>query len=338
MKRAFTLIELLVVIAIIAILVVMLLPAIQAAREAARRIQCTNNMKQLGLALVNYHDTYHRYPVHPPNHPGYEDLSHLAALLPFLEEAALYDEIDFNLAEPEHTIINGQRLVSHVIPTYVCPSESEGPTLVAMENCDDPPDTFESAISSYAASIGSQKMGGSFPCDLSTIVGAGDADGDGQDWFGNGWLPAAGDKATSGDGISGVFARSGWAARLRDITDGTSKTIAFMEIRMYCGDRCHAWQGWADGRAMWFATTGPINYPTCAGENGLPGPPGEIPLSEGCSASWSIVTSHAAKSPHPGGAHFCLCDGSVRFISDEIDYPTYQALGDRADGMSVGDY
>jgi len=336
--KGFTLVELLVVIAIIGILVALLLPAVQAAREAARRMQCANNLKQLGIALHNYHSTFGQFPLQAGGHPGYEDCSYLVGLLPFLEEQTLYDGIDFDLVEPEHSIIGGKRLVEHVVPAFLCPSESQGSLLVAKENCDEQPDAYASAVGNYAGSLGSQQMGRSVPCNLATIVGGGDPDGDGQNWYGYGTLPWGGDQATSGKKISGVFARSGWSANFHEITDGTSKTIGLLEIRPYCGHRCHSWQGWADGRAMWYGTTPPINFPTCAGENGVSGPAGEIPSSEGCHASHSTPTVQGAKSQHPGGANFCFCDGAVKFLAENIDYPLYQALGDRRDEVSIGEY
>jgi len=340
--RGFTLIELLVVVAIIGVLIALLLPAVQSAREAARRVQCVNHLKQIGLALHVYHNNFGRFPsnggvLYGPG-ANYEDLSYMVSLLPFIEQKTLYDRIDRSLAEPERTIIDGRPLVAHVIPVFLCPSETQGPTLPAAENCDEPPLPFESAIGAYAGSVGSQQMDNSYPCNLATLVGAGDPDGDGQNWFGNGSAGYGGDVSFGGNDpkkISGVFSRCGWSARLADITDGTANTIGLMEVRMYCGSFCHAWQGWADARAMWYATTAPINFPTCANEDGVGGPPGRIPYSEGCHASESYSTTYGAKSLHPGGANFCLCDGSVRFLSENIDYPLYQALGDRHDGVSV---
>ena len=105
------------------------------------------------------------------------------------------------------------------------------------------------------------------------------------DWFGNGEAITA-DSTFGGadpDRVSGVFSRVNWAARLRDITDGTSKTIAWLEIRQYCTQEYVGWLGWADARAMWYATTAPINFPTCVGENGVTGTPGAG--GRGCKAS-----------------------------------------------------
>ena len=268
-------------------------------------------------------------------------------LLPYLEYSWLYDRIDWSLPAPgqiswegpEYTMIDGKPLISYIIPVYQCPSETTGKTLIGREDSNPavPDNAYPSAISSYGGSIGSQKMDNNVPCDMTTIVGAGDDNGDGQDWFGNGSLRWGGDWAKTGNKIFGVFARSGWAASVHEITDGTSHTIAFMEIRQYCGVKDTDWLGWASARAMWYAS-GPINFPTCAGENGVPGPPGYVPFSEGFHSGQSYTTSHAAKSLHPGGANFCLCDGSVRFIDEEIYYPIYQALGDRRDGRTIGEY
>ena len=358
--QGFTLVELLVVIAIIAILIALLLPAVQAAREAARRMQCSNHLKQLGIAMHNYHNVFTGFPaeggvVHanPYHLQNYEDLSHLVLLLPFMEQGHVYDAIDFQANDPEETIIDAQgtRLVSHVISTLQCPSEMQGVDgrFWAWEGCGvGEQHDYQSAYSSYAGSIGSQCMDGGddVPCNMRTIVGTGDVRGRGQDWFGRaqGIKGCRGADCAQGHGghdpkvVSGIMSRCGWSARIRDIFDGTSNTIALMEIRQYCTTICIGWNGWADARAMWYATTAPINFPTCAGENGVEGEPGRVSSNKGCHSSFSQATSMGAKSLHPGGAHFCLCDGSVRFVSETIDHPTYQALGDRRDGMPIGPF
>ena len=329
-SRGFTLVELLVVIAIIGVLVALLLPAVQAAREAARRASCLNNLKQMGVALHNYHDARGRFPA---NHNYYdqfgtevEGVSYLVFLLPYIEATGLESHIEYEGLNPEDQFINGQPLRGYRIPVYTCPSESET-VLSAL-------DGIESAISSYAGSMGSQLMRSFSGCNLATIVGGGDLNGDGEDWFGNG-SKQRGDPPQGRDPnfVSGVFARAEWAARFRDIEDGTSNTIAFMEIRPYCTHKGIGWLGWVDSRGMWYATTGPINFPTCPGENGVP-----LSGATGCHFRDSWNTTMAAKSQHPGGANFCLCDGSVRFLDETIDHPVYQALGDRHDGVVLGEY
>jgi prepilin-type N-terminal cleavage/methylation domain-containing protein len=129
-RRGFTLIELLVVIAIIAVLIALLLPAVQAAREAARRAQCVNNLKQIGLAMHNYHQTYDLFPMaaskncnsDPPSScPGYADWrgwSAVSQALPFVEQAALYNAINFNFAEEIHDAVS-QPMNATVIATVV---------------------------------------------------------------------------------------------------------------------------------------------------------------------------------------------------------------------------
>jgi prepilin-type N-terminal cleavage/methylation domain-containing protein len=119
--RGFTLVELLVVIAIIAILVLLLLPAVNAAREAARRISCVNNIRQVGMALVNYESTHRRFP--PSRNSQAGGWSVQARLLPFIEEEVLSDQIDFDRAYGDVTTLNGQRLSSYRINAFMCPSE-----------------------------------------------------------------------------------------------------------------------------------------------------------------------------------------------------------------------
>jgi prepilin-type processing-associated H-X9-DG protein len=127
-------------------------------------------------------------------------------------------------------------------------------------------------------------------------------------------------------------ARSAWSARIAEIPDGTSTTIAIGEVRGWCSDHLAA-ADWAHVNALWFAVTAPINFPTCPGENGVP-----ISPPAGCNHNASWNGSMGFKSRHEGGAHFCLADGAVRFISENIDYLTYQKLGDRHDNQVVGEF
>ena len=135
----FTLVKLLVVIAIIAILIALLLPTVQDTREAARRTQCSNNLKQLGIAMHNYHDVFKRLSGDGGFHPNYEDVSHLVIMIPFMEQGIIYERINFQLADPEESIIDnaGTRLVSHVVFGLQCPSEAQGTSgrLAAYEGC-----------------------------------------------------------------------------------------------------------------------------------------------------------------------------------------------------------
>ena len=336
-KRGFTLIELLVVIAIIAILIALLLPAVQQAREAARRTQCKNNLKQLGLALHNYHDVAGMFSpnvsqihnVQPAGHTWSNGSkgSYLIQLLPYIEQAPFYNALNFENTGPAWNVPNfeaqnvGGKLARHeIITAFLCPSETSN-TLDG-----------HSTKSNYALSMGNQSM-----------PGGGTAWGTCTSYPGNDFGTGAHGHGNSGDpnNTSGVISRFGWAAKIRDITDGTSNTILGGEIRPQCGD--HHRNGWFHFNSMWTATTGPINFPViCVREPGWDGGAGTLLPSgqvvDGCNHWQNWQTSQGFKSQHVGGAQFVLCDGSARFISENIDYMTYQKLGDRRDGKVIGEF
>lgn len=330
-KRGFTLIELLVVIAIIAVLIALLLPAVQQAREAARRSQCKNNLKQLGLAFHNYVDSCGRFPINgnvwgsapwPGNMGGWNSQgSHLVQILPYIDQAPLYNGINFSGADPSGQTVAGRVVGQTPVSVFFCPSDDHLVNGVNQQT-------------SYVGSIGPVWMQSNTGCNMSTIVGTGDTNGDGEDWFGTGGTPYGAVRTDSPDErwSPGPVARSQWSARIAQITDGTSQTIMIGEIRGWCSDHM-AGSNWAHSNAIWFATTAPLNFPTCPGEKGVP-----IGGGSGCNGLASWNTSMGFKSRHVGGAHFTFCDGSVKFLSDNINYVTYQKLGGRNDAQTVGDY
>ena len=343
--RGFTLIELLVVIAIIAILVALLLPAVQQAREAARRSSCKNNLKQLGVAVHNYHSTHGSFPLNttPVIGPGRtwsqaSRGSYLVQLLPYVEQSAIFEALDFRAtgtqlwnnfgpADPQRSLENVttdgsaavERIIRHqAIPVFMCPSE------------DAPLVDGHGAKSTYALSMGNQLMPGNGTGWGTCTQYPGNIFGSGESGHGNTRNPGQ---------VSGIVSRLGWGASFRDITDGTSNVILGGEIRPQCGD--HSRNGWMHFNSIWIATTAPINYPiACVRQeplrdgtrwNGTP----VTSATTGCNHWQNWQTSQGFKSRHVGGAQFVMCDGSVQFISENIDYLSYQYLGDRRDGNPV---
>lgn len=362
LRTGFTLVELLVVIAIIGILIALLLPAIQAAREAARRSTCTNNLKQIGLALQTYTDNFGRFPINgiiqcdAGNNWELTGSEHVR-LLPYLEQQAIFNQLNFQMgigtATGAYSIENtkapdGVPLRQKTIPGFICPSDTQ------QAVC-----TGTNGIMNYGASIGAQAVPPQFGgVSTAGIVGPSPYNGAiNGNWFGDG---SAGDSDvawTTGGGaaISGVFQRSGadngpsspnvkswntgaqWAAALKDITDGTANVIAYGETRPACMD--HGGGGWMDSNTgcTWVATTAPINFPTCINEPY----PNSTQLNNWTNTqgtqyavnNWT--TSQGFKSKHPGGAQFVFCDGSVHFLNETIAYDTYQRLGSRRDARIV---
>ena len=305
---AFTLIELLVVIAIIAILIALLLPAVQQAREAARRSQCKNNLKQLGLAIHNYHDNNKMFPANGDEYDpitgtanawtagNHRKGSSIVRMLPYFDQAPLYKTINFNGDVPAQLI--PPRLL---IPAILCPTDPAGG--VSQSN-------GAITVFNYATSIGAQSMSTSPPC----AAYPGNVFGTGPNTHADTQDP---------NQLSGLFARAFWAARIAQVSDGTSSTIAFGEILPNKSD--HAQNGWPTGNSFWMATTAPINFDTTSG-------------GANCNNWSSWMTSMGFKSSHQGGAHFLMADGTVRFINQTISYTTYQRLGCRRDGKPVGDF
>ncbi len=318
-RHGFTLIELLVVIAIIAILIALLLPAVQQAREAARRSQCKNSLKQLALATVNYHDTHRIFPINSGLGYGgafaYDVGLHrkgtsLVRILPFLERGDFYKKLKFT-GDVVAQIDGDTSLRSLVIPAFNCPSDSPYSGVYSGNG---------RAYTNYVTSTGAQATASSGGCALFP----GNMFGTGSDAHCNFANPK---------NISGVVSgRSVYAARLAEVRDGTANTFLFGEVRANCSAHI-ATLGWWNSHLGVQSTAIPLNYPTCVGE-GVGN--GGTPLN--CNSWNDWRTEGGFKSTHAGGVHFALCDGAVRFINQSIDYRNYQRLGDRRDGEVVSEF
>jgi len=312
-RPGFTLVELLVVIAIIGILIALLLPAVQAAREAARRSQCTNHVKQLGLALHNYHDTYKVFPpgvfasrlnlgIPTPPH----SMSWMPTLLPFMEQQALFDQLKPYMASRNSNAFPPQ-LFNTVIPTLMCPSDPVKRKTGIVHNpsqADPPPDYDDGFHGNYLLCNGSQE-----------VTEANSTDLNGMFYY------------LSKIDMSGV-------------RDGTSNTVMSSEIRLTpesAGNR--DWRGRyyrADHLSSIFSTRLPPNTSSADRLRTL-----EIKATALLYApAVGSVNPQViyARSAHPGGVNVGLADGSVRFVSETINTQTWQSLGTREGGEPIGDY
>jgi prepilin-type N-terminal cleavage/methylation domain-containing protein/prepilin-type processing-associated H-X9-DG protein len=324
--QAFTLVELLVVIAIIGILVALLLPAVQAAREAARRMSCGNNLHQIGIGIHNYHDTHKTFPPaaiwkntngatapSPSAQAGARNFTWIALVLPYMEGQSTQSQIDFRIplgytTNPQVLPITLKPIYSLNVPAFLCPSDPG----------------FQGGANRH--NLGWSNYSGT----------------EGYDWWFRGLHP-----------ISGVF-NLNTATLMRDITDGTSNTIAVMETSTSGYDPKPGYPGHlvnGGGKPRTYGQdenvfrTALLASSTESGVHAtwqLPNPDG------GISGFWWKGSPYAmqptylhcfginnnwpgAHSRHPGGAQAVFCDASVKFLSETIDYP-----GENKTGWSQG--
>jgi len=295
-RPGFTLIELLVVIAIIAILIALLLPAVQQAREAARRTQCRNNLKQIGLALHNYHDIYGSFPPGfirwSPSDPleawrganNHEGWGWGALLLPQLDQAPLFNQLNINSMKLEDYLALGRpaaKVLQTPLQVFQCPSDSGGGGIVHQNR-------------HFGGGVGTRRGGlGRFRPSISNYIG----------------VRGTRDQPQRRNDTHGMFFFNS-SIKMRDVVDGSSNTL-FIGERDTLKCRSGTWIGVRNprgggSRGIWY-TIGHVRTLLNA-----PDPPFRWSSNNGCGESFGSL--------HEGGAFFALVDGSVQFISENIEY------------------
>jgi len=316
-RRAFTLIELLVVIAIIAILIGLLVPAVQQVRESANRTQCQNNLKQMGLGLLNYHDVNKAFP------PGYLATGAFvdgatdttpgwgwqAYILPFIEQTNLYSQ--FNFSQPVQNFPG----IQTVVKTYICPSDNppSGGVFPVLD-----PNTGTITVCTAAGSSYAGCCGGSYTNSAGTVTTVSTTTGMNNTGVGN-----------------GILYRNS-STRITSIIDGTSNTVLVEE-------RClaHVLGIWAGAVSGGGANQGQFNQaahvPPFSSSNTLGQGAGDLVLIHASTVNAPTGRNlDDCNSMHPGGANFLLADGSVHFVrnivSGSTDCTTLEAMGTTAGG------
>ena len=322
-QRGFTLIELLVVIAIIAVLVALLLPAVQQAREAARRSSCKNNLKQLGLALHNYHDTYTKFPqgqfqIQGAN--GWDGQGIHVGLLPYLDQTPLYNQYNFNV-----TYISGANhpVTRTKVAVFRCPSDKDYPG--------PEPGVNYAGCGGSSINIWSADSNGIFPRLRSESMGSitdgtSNAIAFAEILVGDNSQNGVSDSDIVNNGSGGTFADQNFPTQAEINAVETACNALSTTGAVSLSQNGRYWASPHPTQTR-FNTSAPPNWKgrTCAFGGGF-----------GQAADRNGV--YPSRSRHTGGVHATLADGSVRFISENIDLRTWQWLGSIDDGNPIGEF
>jgi prepilin-type N-terminal cleavage/methylation domain-containing protein len=306
-RSAFTLVELLVVIAIIGVLVALLLPAVQAAREAARRSSCANNIRQLAIGLHNFHDTQTKFPPgaqqdvlpvpNPTNSQAYfRGTSWIVFTLPYFEQKPLFDKYRFDLPYSDNYNLDNVGVV--VVPTLYCPS---GPD--AKKHLDPNPNPDRGVTTHYYGVMGPAGEKDNFQLVLggkTYTYREGDATNNAA-WSYHGMFSQYKDRPGS---IS-----TNRVVRMADVIDGTTNTLMLGEISMHLPlGQSNQYRMWIRGNSGGSGATKNVRYP----------------INSTFYNGSNNFNNISFGSEHPNGCHFVMADASVKFVTENIDLLTYQ--------------
>jgi prepilin-type N-terminal cleavage/methylation domain-containing protein/prepilin-type processing-associated H-X9-DG protein len=298
-RKAFTLVELLVVIAIVGVLVALLLPAVQAARESARRTECANNLRQWTVATHLYHDAHRRLPIGARSHPRQTWVMHLWS---FIEQStlAMRNRLEQDFLIPPATIpytLNG--LTGQYVSLYYCPSDSAGSDQTVGE--------FQRRRGNYVVNWGN--VSHLFRLDVEGNAPFSYIEGD---------------------------AKNPRRTQLSDITDGVSNTLMMSETLRAWSDKDNDWRGDIQNNQGVFRFHTRM-LPNTSEPDRIKSPwyrHTDDPAMPVTQATYNDPEKSAARSRHPGGVNTSMCDGSLHFIADEIDLQTWKEMGSMNGGLN----